>query len=68
MPKDKRLRLKTLLATILINDGFHRSSKNTLSCSDIGDIIDRYDFESYEETCWMIEAVYCNRNIGELQT
>jgi hypothetical protein len=26
----------------------------------IGDIIDRYDYESYEEVCFFIESLYTN--------
>jgi hypothetical protein len=44
LSKDKQLRLKVLLTTILLHDPSHIASQNPLSCSDIGDVVDRYDF------------------------
>lgn len=44
LSKGKQLRLKVLLTTILTHDFTHTLSKHPISCSDIGDIIDRYDF------------------------
>ena len=44
LSKDKQLRLRVLLTTILTNDTAHALSRHPISCSDIGDIIDRYDF------------------------
>lgn len=53
-----------MLTTILTHDSTHALSKHLISCSDIGDAIDRYDFESYEEVCWLISSVYSKQSIN----
>ena len=59
MSRNQQLRLQVLLATILLRDPKHKLAQEAPSTSDIGDVIDRYDFEKYEEVCWLIEAIYC---------
>ncbi len=52
--KDKQLRLNVLLTTILITDSRLTLAKELPNCNEIGDVVDRYDFQRYEEVCWYV--------------
>lgn len=67
LSRDKQLRLRVLLTTILLHDASHRASHSPPTCSDIGEIIDCYDFESYEEVCWMIQTTYSTTTLAFFQ-
>lgn len=47
-----------LLTTILLHDYSHHISQVPPSCDVIGEIIDCYDFQNYEEVCWMVQTIY----------
>jgi hypothetical protein len=47
-----------LLTTILLHDHSHPINQTPPTCDAIGEVIDCYDFQNYEEVCWMIQTLY----------
>lgn len=47
-----------MLTTILLHDHSHPISQAPPSCDVIGEVIDCYDFQNYEEVCWMVQTIY----------